>query len=101
MGLWVEVWYLVFGVWCLVFGVGTWCMVFGVWGLRCGGVWFWVFKIWCLAFGIWCCIDRGVGPDLMVEGDEVSDLATVRDSPRCHLHLEPRQVPCSEFRVSG
>jgi len=44
-------------------------------------------------------MDGGVGPDLMVEGDEVSDLASVRDPRRCHLHHEPRQVPCEGFRL--
>jgi hypothetical protein len=41
---------LVFGVWCLVFGI---CLVFGVWCLVLFAICYLVLGTWYLVFGIW------------------------------------------------
>ena len=78
LGAETVLWLLVFGDWCLVFGVwrlafGFWCLVFGVWRLALGGriyglvlvfgvwflvllVWCWLFVVWCLVFGVRCLV---------------------------------------------
>ena len=48
--IWGVVWVLVFGFWCLGFGV--WVLVFGFWCLGFG-VWVLVFGFWCLGSGVW------------------------------------------------
>jgi len=63
----------VFGVWCLVFGVGSlvfgvWCLVFGVCYLVFGvwclivGAWCLVFGVWWLVLGVWCLVFGGGCP---------------------------------------